>query len=99
MSIQNVYTNVLKFEWDPNKNARNLRQHGIDFEDAVGIFDRPVLEGLDDRCDYGEERIIAYGEVNQHVIAVVYTWRAGSRRIISARKAARNEREAYYRAL
>ena len=89
----------MKFEWDAKKNARNRRQHGIDFEDAVGIFDGPVLEGPDDRRDYAEERTIAYGEVNQHVIAVVYTWRAGSRRIISARKGTRNEREGYYRAL
>ena len=89
----------MTFEWDARKNARNLRQHGIDFEDAVGIFDRSILEGPDNRGDYGEERLIAYGEVNQQVIAVVYTWRAGSRRIISARKVTRNEREAYYRAL
>jgi uncharacterized DUF497 family protein len=32
-----------EFEWDENKSARNLRQHGIDFEYATALFDNPVL--------------------------------------------------------
>ncbi|WP_089718145.1 BrnT family toxin [Candidatus Entotheonella palauensis] len=47
----------MEFEWDPAKNNRNITHHGIDFEDARRIFDGLVLERIDDRFDYGEERI------------------------------------------
>src|SRR5258708_671265 len=80
--------------WD-----RNLRKHGIAFEDAVKLFDRPHLESPDDRRDCGEERLIVVGEVRDHVIALVYTWRRQARRIISARKATTSERQIYYQAI
>ena len=72
------------FEWDARKNAANRRKHGIDFVDAVRIFDGPIIEGPDEREDQ---------EVR------VYTWRGATCRIISARRATSNEREAYYQAL
>ncbi len=50
------------FEWDAAKNAANVAKHGINFEDAARIFEGPVLEQIDIRRDYGEERIIAFGE-------------------------------------
>ena len=87
------------FEWDAQKRALNLRKHGIDFADASRVFDGGVLEGFDERGSHDEARIITYGEVNHQVLAVVYTWRGKNRRIISARKATKAEREAYYRAL
>jgi len=37
------------FEWDAAKNAANMAKHGIDFDDAVRIFDGPVLEKVDQR--------------------------------------------------
>jgi uncharacterized protein len=89
----------LDWEWDPRKRALNLRKHGIAFEDAVELFEHPRLEGPDDRRDYGEDRWIAFGEMRGHVIAVVFTWRGETRRIISARKATRLERETYYQTL
>ena len=42
------------FEWNAAKNAANIAKHGIDFEDAIEMFDGPVLERPDDRRDYGE---------------------------------------------
>jgi len=39
------------FEWDARKNAANRRKHGIDFVDAVRIFDGPIVEGPDERED------------------------------------------------
>lgn len=83
------------FEWDAAKNAANLAKHGIDFEDAIGIFDGPVLERSDDRRDYGEHRLIAFGVVEDRELAVVYTIRGTHRRIISARRAHRHERKEY----
>ena len=65
----------------------------IDLEDAMTIFDRPVLEV---RSDHGAEvRWKALGEIDGLVIAVVYTLRRERRRIISARRAGEYEREAY----
>jgi len=83
------------FEWDPAKNEANILKHELDFTEAVRIFEGPVLERIDDRRDYGEDRFVAIGEVAGREIAVVYTIRAGNRRIISARKAKRYERKAY----
>lgn len=88
----------MRFEWDPRKRALNLRKHGIAFEDAVELFAQPYLENLDDRPEYGEPRFVAFGEMRGRVIAVVYSGEE-KRRIISARRATRDEREAYYRAI
>lgn len=75
----------MEFEWDENKRRSNLNKHGIDFIDAAKIFNRPVLERVDNRYDdYEETRIIALGEVNSVVLFVVYVWRGEVCRIISA---------------
>jgi uncharacterized DUF497 family protein len=89
----------LEFEWDRAKETSNLRKHGITFKDAVAVFGRPYMERLDDRRDYGEERFVVYGEAHNTVIVLVYTWRGSVRRIISARKATKAERETYYAAI
>jgi uncharacterized DUF497 family protein len=83
------------FEWDAEKNESNVAKHGIDFADAIRIFDGLVLEQTDRRRDYGETRLIAYGVAMGREIVVVYTIRGKNRRIISARRAHRNERKAY----
>jgi uncharacterized protein len=87
----------MKFEWDPAKNALNFEKHGILFEEARLIFDGPVLTGPDSRRDYGEERKISIGSIQQLiVVVVVHTDRDGSIRIISARLASRKERKLYH---
>jgi len=85
----------MDFEWDPVKQAANLAKHGVDFEDAIGIFDGPTLEQIDNRRDYGETRIVAIGVVKGRELTVVYTERGESRRLISARRAHGSERKAY----
>ena len=86
----------MEFEWNEAKAATNLDKHGIDFEDAIAIFEDPVLEFQSDR--EGEERWVAIGMIFGRVITVVYTTRHDVYRIISARRARRNEREAYHQA-
>jgi uncharacterized DUF497 family protein len=85
-----------RFEWDPKKNRANRQKHGIDFIDAVAIFSGPIVEGLDERFSYDEPRIIVYGQLGPHVIAVAFCWRKDRRRIISARKATRSETRMYW---
>lgn len=88
----------MEFEWDENKRSANLSKHGIDFIDAAKIFNRPILERVDSRYDY-ETRIVTLGEVNGIVLFVVYTWRGEVRRIISARRATKRERNKYYQTI
>lgn len=85
------------FEWDEEKNKSNLKKHGISFEEASEIFNRQTLSELDERFN-DEEREISIGElsINLIVIVVAHTERNGKIRIISARKANKKEREAYY---
>jgi len=87
------------FEWDTKKNALNVRKHGIDFVDACTIFDGPCLERVDDLLDYGEDRMVAFGELGPYVVAVVYVARGIHRRLISARLATQQERKAFYEAI
>ncbi len=49
------------YNWDPLKNRANRLKHGLDFVDAIRIFDGPVVFLPDDREDYGEERWVAMG--------------------------------------
>ncbi len=84
-----------QFEWDEEKSVRNLRVHGLDFAYATALFDNPVAEREDTRRDYGEQRIIAIGMIENECFVVIYTPRGGRRRIISVRRANRKERNEY----
>jgi uncharacterized protein len=81
------------FEWDESKRQTNLAKHHIDFQDAIRIFDGPVFESMNRRR--GEERIVAIGSIKGIEIVLVYVMRGKQRRIISARRAHRNERQDY----
>lgn len=87
----------MEFEWDENKNRTNSKKHGISFEKAITIFDFEILAKEDTRKDYGEKREISLGLLEgKIVVVVVYTRREGKIRIISARKANKEERETYH---
>jgi uncharacterized protein (DUF4415 family)/uncharacterized DUF497 family protein len=58
------------FEWDPVKEARNIRDRDLDFATASEIWRGGVIEKIDDRRDYGETRILAFGNVNERLVAV-----------------------------
>lgn len=81
------------FEWDEVKRLATLEKHGIDFVDAAEIFAHPYLR-LPGKCDV-ERRDIAIGLLGGVHIAVVHTVRNDVIRIITARRARRNEREGY----
>ena len=87
---------MMNFGWDDKKNADNLEKHGITFEEASLIFSGDVFSKIDDRQDYGEERIISIGTIKTLlVVVIVHTDRDGATRIISARYASRKERRSY----
>jgi hypothetical protein len=88
----------LEFEWDDIKAAENVRRHGVSFPQAALAFRDPfAVEWIDLREAYGEERIILLGMTGNQVLSVVYTERAERIRIISARRATKNEQDLYYR--
>ncbi|MEA3066184.1 MAG: uncharacterized protein QOJ27_2645 [Sphingomonadales bacterium] len=72
-----------------------LKRRGLDFAEAERIFDRYVLTLEDRRFDYGGDRYVTYGMLNDELVACVWTLRAEARRIVSLRKAKKNEREIY----
>lgn len=74
------------FEWDEAKRQFNLSERGVDFRLAAQIFQSPILESVDTREDYGEQRFRALGHVGDEYFLVAYTWRGSLRRIISAWK-------------
>lgn len=85
------------FEWDDAKAAANLARHGVSFEQACDAFDDPfAIEFVDDREDYGEQRLILFGMVQSRLLVVAYTLRGDKVRIISAREAEPNERRKYH---
>src|SRR4051812_17649114 len=83
----------LPFEWDEKKRTSNLEKHGIDFEDAIEVFYGATLLCRSYRNN--EERWIAIGETEGRIIAVVFTQRENAHRIISARRAGKNEERQY----
>ena len=89
----------LAFDWDDAKAAANLQAHGVSFELAKTVFKDPfAIEFLDDREDYGEDRFVIIGMAEGQVLLfVAYTERVERIRIISARRATKNEQDQYFR--
>jgi hypothetical protein len=88
------------FEWDEKKNQQNIIKHGFDFRDAEQIFNAPMLVEIDDRQNYGEERYIGIGFLQNRVVVIVFTESAEHIiRIISLRKALKNERRKFEQAI
>jgi uncharacterized DUF497 family protein len=84
-----------KYEWDENKNKSNQQKHSISFEKAKEVFeDQNAVEFRGNSST--EFRIMRIGKtLSKILIAVVYTLRSVSIRIISARQASKEETKAY----
>ena len=94
---------TIRFEWDPTKAASNPTKHGVSFEMAQEAFRDPqAFVEIDDRQDYGEERLVRVAMVGVRYIHIIYTEQGDPRsgdeviRIISARKATPHERRTYH---
>ena len=88
------------FQWDKKKAANNLRKHGVDFADAVGIFEDVYALTLREEIHSSESRYVSIGlDFMGRVVTVVYTFRDDDYRIISARQSTKKEREEYERGI
>ncbi len=86
----------MNFQWDRDKAKKNLKKHGVDFADAVMVFEDEMALTMEDTDAEGELRFVTVGnDALGQVVTVVYTWRKEDIRLISARKATKRERQAY----
>jgi uncharacterized DUF497 family protein len=81
----------MKIEFDFEKRDKTLKERGLDFSHAIGVFAGVHFTGQDTRMEYAEDRFITVGTLNARLVVLVWTQRGEIRRIISMRKA--NERE------
>jgi uncharacterized protein len=86
----------MKFTWDEVKRKANLAKHGLDFADARMVFAGPMVLFEDSRRDYGEQRMIGIGLLKSVVVLIVHVELDDHIRIISMRKADRDETDIYY---
>lgn len=89
----------MRFDWDPVKHEKNLRAHGVRFEDVIRAFDDPLsLDREDDRFRYGELRHYKIAMVGSATYSIVYTMRQNDELcwLISARHAEPQEKRWYH---
>ena len=92
--------NSVRFSWDDSKNTANQKKHGVSFEEAQSVFfDDQAIEYYDPDHSESEDRFLMLGLSYQvQILVVSYTLRKEETeiRIISARKATKNEEKAYF---
>jgi uncharacterized protein len=87
----------IDFEWDEEKNVKNIRKHKINFELAKKVFFDPRrFETFDIKHSIFEERLMTVGFSGLKLLTVIFTERDNFIRIISARKAEKDEKEEYF---
>jgi uncharacterized DUF497 family protein len=87
----------MEFEWDPDKAEVNFKKHGVAFHEAATVFGDPLAITFNDP-DHSirEHRFLTFGySQRSRLLVVVHTGRHGKTRIISARRATRQERKIY----
>lgn len=83
-------------QYDPRKEAANLKSHGVSFADAEGVLWDPLALTDEDPDAAGERRFVSIGHARTgELMVVVYTMRGGVFRLISARRPTRKERKSY----
>ena len=87
----------MRFEWDDAKRQSNLLKHGFDFVGIEEVFAGETVTILDDRFDYGEKRFLTLGLLQERVVVIVHTETDEMIRILSVRKATKNEESSYFK--
>lgn len=86
----------MQYEWDEAKRQSNIQKHGIDFVGIEKAFVSTTVTILDDRFDYGEFRFLTLGMLSGRVVVIAHTETPEVIRIISVRKATKNEEANYF---
>ena len=87
----------MRYSYDSKKRAANLKKHGYDFEDAPLVIESGRTVTFEDRrFAYAEQRFITLGMLREDVVVIATAETDEEIRLISMRKAERNEQEIYY---
>ena len=81
----------MKITFDPRKRDAALAERGLNFQDAILVFAGVTLEVEDMRRDYGETRMLCFGNLEGRIVLAGYVPRGAERHVFSMRKA--NDRE------
>ena len=87
----------MRYVWDEGKRQTNLQKHGLDFADVAKVFSGPLYLFEDLRAAYGEQRMVAFGILHTLTVVVVHVEANDTVRVISMRRATRNESNIYFR--
>ncbi len=87
----------MEFQWDETKRKSNLHNHGIDFVGIEKAFEGETVTIFDNRFDYGEERFVTLGLLDNRVVAIAHTESDEVIRIISVRKRTKHEESNYFK--
>lgn len=91
---------TIHFEWDEQKSKLNAKKHGITFHEASTVFyDEMAIEFYDDEHSEWEDRFLLLGlsnRLNLLLVSYSYKEKEGTIRLISARKATKNESKHYF---
>lgn len=95
---KHAYNQRMRYSYDPEKRTSNLKKHGYDFEDAPQVIESDRTVTFEDRrFDYHEQRFITLGLLRGDVVVIATAETDENIRVISMRKAERNEHEIFYR--
>ncbi len=81
--------------FDPAKREATLAERGLDFADADAVIEGAIFEFVDDRFEYGEQRITTVGYLDERMVVLIWTERGADRHIISMRHAHEKERRRF----
>lgn len=86
----------MNINWDPKKAETNFKKHGIRFSDAEMVLYDSFAMTIEEQIVANELRYVTVGtDAVGRILAVVYSYRSDTIRLISARKATRKERIQY----
>ena len=87
----------MQYSYNKTKKALNIKKHGLDFDDAKLVIEsNKTVAFEDDRFDYGEQRFITIGLLQDALVVIVTSETENEICIISMRKAEKNEQAIYY---
>ncbi len=87
----------MRYTFDPKKRNANLKKHGYDFENAPQVIESGSTVTFEDRrFDYEERRFITLGMLREDVVVIATAETDDEIRVVSMRKAERNEEKIYY---
>ena len=89
----------MRFTWHEPKRKANLKLHGLDFLDAPRVFEGVTFTFEDDRFEYSEKRFVTLGFLGDITVSIVHTETESEIRVISFRKATRNEEDILFQNL